>query len=65
MNITLGQSNAVPASAAIFGASGGIGAAIVAQLELRGCATIYAGSRGGGAIGSAIPFAFDLTDEAA
>lgn len=64
MNITLGQSNAVPVSAAVFGASGGIGAALVAQLDDLGCTTIYAGSRQGGAVGTAIPFAFDLTNEA-
>lgn len=63
MNIELGQTNVVPASAAVFGSSGGIGAAIVAELEKEGCKTIYAGSRKGIGVGSAIPFAFDLTDE--
>jgi NAD(P)-dependent dehydrogenase (short-subunit alcohol dehydrogenase family) len=52
-------------TAAIFGASGGIGAAICAALEQRGVGTIYAGSRGGAAPdGSTVrSFAFDLTDE--
>ena len=54
-----------PRSAAIFGASGGIGAALVNHLIEGGCETVYAGSRSpGGDERSAItPFAFDLTDE--
>ncbi len=53
-----------PKSAAIFGVSGGIGAALLAGLIARGCGRIYAGSRSGGAIEGAVPFAFDLTNEA-
>jgi len=64
MKNTAAQSHAMPASAAVFGASGGIGAAMVTQLEEQGCRAIYAGSRQGVAVGSAIPFAFDLSDEA-
>ena len=53
----------IPSCAAIFGASGGIGAALADLLVERGCQRIYAGSRrGDGAIGT-IPFAFDLADE--
>lgn len=54
-----------PKRAAVFGASGGIGRAICAELAKRGCETIYAGSRGGTALD--VPytraFAFDLADE--
>ena len=52
-------------TAAIFGASGGIGAAMCDLLERRGCEIIYAGSHSGSApSGSAIrPFTFDLEDE--
>ncbi len=55
-----------PNCAAIFGASGGIGAAMCATLAERGVGTIFAGSRAGQApVGLNIqPFAFDLTDEA-
>jgi NAD(P)-dependent dehydrogenase (short-subunit alcohol dehydrogenase family) len=55
-----------PRSAAVFGASGGIGAALCEALAARGCAVIYAGSRSGeGPEGAALRrFAFDLTDEA-
>ena len=55
----------VPASAAIFGASGGIGAAMVRRLEALGCERIYAGSRSGaGDFGPSVkPFRFDLEDE--
>ena len=63
----VGQSAArVPRSAAVFGASGGIGAALCAGLAARGCEVIHAGSRRGeGPQGPSIrPFAFDLTDEA-
>lgn len=56
----------IPRSAAVFGASGGIGAALCAGLAAAGSEVIYAGSRTGSApAGGAIrPFAFDLTDEA-
>ncbi|MET3722903.1 SDR family NAD(P)-dependent oxidoreductase [Sphingomonas trueperi] len=53
--------------AVVFGASGGIGGAIVAQLAADpSIARIYAGSRRPGASTDAklVPFAFDLTDEA-
>lgn len=55
-----------PRNAAIFGSSGGIGAAMCSALAARGIGTIYAGSRGGaGPTGPGIlPFAFDLADEA-
>ena len=51
--------------AAIFGASGGIGAALVAALAERGV-PVLAGSRKGEGPGApgVTPFAFDLTDEA-
>lgn len=54
-----------PKIVAIFGASGGIGAAMCAALAVRGVGTIYAGSRGGAVpVGPGIrPFAFDLTNE--
>lgn len=55
----------LPRTAAVFGASGGIGAALVAELAQRGVQRIYAGSRSGddpGAAG-AVPFQFDLLDE--
>lgn len=56
----------MPRTAAVFGASGGIGAALCAGLAASGCEVIYAGSRSGNApSGGAIrPFAFDLADEA-
>lgn len=63
MSNEVGKSLAFPRSAAVFGASGGIGAAIVATLAERGCERIYAGSREGRDIDGTIPFAFDLTDE--
>lgn len=55
-----------PRSAAVFGASGGIGCALCEALAARGCERVYAGSRTGAALGLAgeVPFAFDLTDEA-
>ncbi len=55
-----------PRVAAVFGASGGIGAALCEGLALRGCEVVHAGSRSGaGPSGGAIrPFAFDLADEA-
>lgn len=51
----------------VFGATGGIGGALVRQLSARDDVTeVYAGSRsGGGPQGPGIrPFAFDLADEA-
>ncbi len=64
----VGQTSAGSATktAAIFGASGGIGAALCAQLKKRGAQRIYAGSRSGDTpSGEGItPFRFDLTDEA-
>ncbi len=49
--------------AAVFGASGGIGAALVAKLEASGAyCEIYAGARTLPVCG--LPFTFDLTDEA-
>lgn len=64
--VEVGKRGGVPQSAAVFGASGGIGAALCEVLVERGCKTIHAGSRSGnGPSGPAIrPFAFDLTDEA-
>jgi NAD(P)-dependent dehydrogenase (short-subunit alcohol dehydrogenase family) len=55
-----------PRVAAVFGASGGIGRALVEALAAGGTEVIYAGSRrGGGPEGAGIrPFAFDLRDEA-
>ncbi len=55
-----------PRSAAVFGASGGIGRALCAGLAERGTQVIHAGSRRGeGPEGAAIrSFAFDLADEA-
>jgi len=53
--------------AVVFGASGGIGGAIVTQLAADpSMARIYAGSRRPSASADAklVPFAFDLTDEA-
>jgi len=51
--------------AAIFGASGGIGDALVRALAANG-AEVFAGSRGGTApdLPRVTPFAFDLSDEA-
>ena len=51
--------------AAIFGSSGGIGRALVAQLARRGV-TVLAGSRAGEGpkMDGVIPFGFDLDDEA-
>jgi NAD(P)-dependent dehydrogenase (short-subunit alcohol dehydrogenase family) len=55
-----------PHSAAVFGASGGIGSALCEALAERGTGVIHAGSRGGAEPQGASfrPFAFDLTDEA-
>jgi NAD(P)-dependent dehydrogenase (short-subunit alcohol dehydrogenase family) len=56
----------VPATACVFGASGGIGRALCEGLAAAGCARIYAGSRRGeGPEGAQFQhFAFDLADEA-
>lgn len=55
----------IPQSAAVFGASGGIGRALCERLVARGCTTVHAGSRGGvePQDDHIRPFAFDLTDE--
>lgn len=60
------NSNGWPRSAAVFGASGGIGAALCEALAAGGTKVIHAGSRSGAAPeGEGIsPFAFDLADEA-
>lgn len=54
-----------PATACVFGASGGIGGALCEVLAERGTGVVHAGSRSGaGPHGQAIrPFAFDLLDE--
>lgn len=54
-----------PRSAAVFGASGGIGQALCDALTACGTQVIHAGSRRGEGPRSAAtrPFAFDLTDE--
>ncbi len=55
-----------PTTAAVFGASGGIGRALCEPLAQRGVTRLYAGSRAGREpMGEGIiPFAFDLRDEA-
>jgi NAD(P)-dependent dehydrogenase (short-subunit alcohol dehydrogenase family) len=55
-----------PRTAAVFGASGGIGLALCEALAAGGTATIYAGSRKGEGpdLPGVLPFAFDLADEA-
>tara|TARA_R110000787_G_scaffold281410_6_gene392735 strand:- start:7768 stop:8505 length:738 start_codon:yes stop_codon:yes gene_type:complete len=55
-----------PVAACIFGASGGIGAALAAQLAASDAISlVHAGGRGPVAQGAKIrPFAFDLEDEA-
>ena len=55
-----------PRTAAVFGASGGIGRALCEALSAHGTQVSHAGSRRGtGPQGDAIyPFAFDLADEA-
>jgi NAD(P)-dependent dehydrogenase (short-subunit alcohol dehydrogenase family) len=54
-----------PRTAAVFGASGGIGRSLCKGLAARGAEVVYAGTRQGeGPEGAAIrPFAFDLMDE--
>ncbi len=54
-----------PGCAVIFGASGGIGAALCESLAADGTGTIFAGSRNGDAVAgdTTIPFRFDLRDE--
>lgn len=54
-----------PRSAAVFGASGGIGRAMCEGLAARGCTRIHAGSRAGAGpdVAGVMPFAFDLADE--
>ncbi len=50
--------------AVIFGASGGIGAALAAAVAASGLyARVWAGSRSGAPVAGTTPFAFDLTDE--
>ncbi|WP_051220812.1 SDR family NAD(P)-dependent oxidoreductase [Erythrobacter cryptus] len=65
MDETTNAPRAVPRTACVFGASGGIGKALCEKLAALGCERIYAGSRRGAApTGSAFtPFAFDLNDE--
>lgn len=55
-----------PRSAAVFGASGGIGRALCEGLAARGTAVIHAGSRKGEGpqVAGVRPFAFDLREEA-
>lgn len=54
-----------PRTAAVFGASGGIGLALCEALAARGTKVIHAGSRvgQGPAVAGVHPFAFDLRDE--
>ncbi len=62
----VGQDNRTwPNLAAVFGASGGIGAALVSALVEQGV-PVLAGSRSGDVptVGGVTPFRFDLTDEA-
>ena len=56
----------LPRTAAVFGASGGIGRALVDRLAADGCDRIYAGSRSGSGFDdeNVVPFTFDLEDEA-
>jgi NAD(P)-dependent dehydrogenase (short-subunit alcohol dehydrogenase family) len=65
MNDTSQTSKVWPRSAAVFGASGGIGRALCDALVAGGTDIVYAGSRRGeGPEGPNIrPFAFDLLDE--
>lgn len=59
------QMTGVPRSAAVFGASGGIGRALCEALAVGGCGRIHAGSRRGEgpSLTGVLPFAFDLRDE--
>ncbi len=54
-------------TAVVFGASGGIGAALTAQLAAdAGCGRVFAGARSAGSVDASdkvTPFAFDLADE--
>ncbi|MXO90386.1 SDR family NAD(P)-dependent oxidoreductase [Pontixanthobacter aquaemixtae] len=62
----VGQNNSSwPRCAVIFGASGGIGAALCDELARRGVRRIFAGSRSGDApsTDAIVPFRFDLGDE--
>lgn len=64
----MANGDSLPKSAAVFGASGGIGGALVERLLQLGCTRVYAGSRsndlaGDGTGANVTPFAFDLTDE--
>lgn len=52
------------ASAAVFGASGGIGGALCRELQAQGVARLHAGARGSAVPEGTLPFTFDLTDEA-
>lgn len=57
------QEPVTPPRAAVFGASGGIGGALVSELARRGW-RVAAGSRGGAAVeGADSAFAFELEDE--
>ena len=60
------QAGSWPRRAAVFGASGGIGKALVEGLAAKGVKVIHAGSRSGTApvLPGVRPFAFDLADEA-
>ena len=54
----------LPRVAAVFGASGGIGAALVAELRARGVERVHAGARCAvAAQHGVIPFRFDLLEE--
>lgn len=55
----------LPSVAAVFGASGGIGAALVRELQARGVERVHAGARSAVPAGDGVvPFRFDLLDEA-
>lgn len=55
----------LPRVAAVFGASGGIGAALVRELRARGVERVHAGARSAiPAAHGVVPFRFDLLDEA-
>lgn len=61
-----GASLGWPRSAAVFGASGGIGRALAEGLAERGCSRLFTLSRRGAALGlpGEVPLAFDLAEEA-